>query len=71
MPKPPITHLVIDTWSTNDDYNGDCDYALVPMTLQYVSDLLWYMEEVGQLHKVDDNIYALERWDGTPPQVFE
>jgi hypothetical protein len=66
MTKPPITHLIIDTWSTNDDYNGDCDYALVPLTLQYVSDLLWYMEEVGQLHKVDDNIYALERWDGTP-----
>ncbi len=66
MSKPPITHLIIDTWSTNDDYNGDCDYALVPMTADYVADLLWYTEEVRQLYKVDDSIYALECWDGTP-----
>ena len=32
MSKPPITHLVIDTSSTDENYNGDCDYALVPMT---------------------------------------
>jgi hypothetical protein len=66
MSKPPITHLVIDTSSTNEDYNGDCDYALVPMTAVYVADLLWYMAEVGRLHRADDSVYDLECWDGTP-----
>jgi len=66
MSKPPITHLVIDTSSSNEDYTGDCDYALVPMTAVYVADLLWYMTEVGRLHNADDNIYNLACWDATP-----
>jgi len=66
MSKPPITHLVIDTSSTNEDYNGDCDYTLVPMTAAYVADLLGYMAEVVRLHKADDSVYNLECWDATP-----
>ena len=40
MSKPPITHLVIDTSSTDENYNGDCDFAQVPITPDYVDDLL-------------------------------
>jgi len=66
MSKPPITHLIIDTSSTNEDYNGDCDFALVPLTPDYVADLLWYMAEVARLHRADDSVYNIECWDATP-----
>jgi len=66
MSKPPITHLILDTSSTDDNYNGDCDYALVPMSASYVADLLWYMDEAVRLHKADDSVYNLECWDATP-----
>jgi hypothetical protein len=65
MSKPPITHLIIDTSSTNEDYNGDCDFALVPLTPDYVADLLWYMAEVERFHRADESIYAIECWDAT------
>jgi len=66
MSKPSITHLVIDTSSTDENYNGDCDFALIPMAATYVADLLWYMDEVVRLHKADDGIYNIECWDATP-----
>lgn len=66
MSKPPITHLVIDTSSADANYNGDCDYALVPMTAAYVVYLLWIMDEVVRLRRADDSVYNLECWDGTP-----
>ena len=64
--KPPITHLIIDTSSTNENGGGDCDFALVPMAAAYVADLLWYMDEVVRLRKADDSVYGLECWDATP-----
>jgi len=66
MNKPPITYLILDTLSSDENYNGDCDYALVPMTAIYVADLLWYMDEVVRLHKADDSVYNIECWDATP-----
>jgi len=66
MSKPPITHLVIDTSSTDENYNGDCDYALVPMTPDYVEDLLWYKSEVARMHRADESLYSIELWDATP-----
>ena len=66
MSKPPITHLVIDTSSTDENYNGDCDFALTPMSAAYVADLLWYMDEVARFHRADDSVYNLECWDSTP-----
>ncbi len=37
MPKKqPITHLIIDTSSSNEYDDGDCDHCLVPMTAEYV-----------------------------------
>ena len=46
MRKQPITHLIIDTSSSNEYDNGDCDYCLVEMTAEYVAYLLGYMDEV-------------------------
>ena len=66
MKKTPITHLVIDTSSTNEDYNGDCDYCLVPMTAAYISYMLNYMDEVRRLHRADNAVYGLECWDAGP-----
>ena len=66
MKKPPITHLVIDTSSTDENYNGDCDYVLVPMTPDYVEDILWYMSEVARMRRADENLYSIELWDATP-----
>jgi len=66
MSKPPITHLVIDTSSTDENYNGDCDYALVPMTPDYVEDLLWYMSEVARMSRAEESLYSIELWDATP-----
>jgi hypothetical protein len=65
MNKPPITHLILDTSSTNEDYNGNCDYCLVPMTAEYILYLLGYMDEVGRMHRADDAVYSLECWDGS------
>jgi hypothetical protein len=65
MSKLPITHLIIDTSSTNDDYNGDCDYCLIPMTVDYILYLLGYMDEVRRMHRADDAVYSLECWDGS------
>jgi hypothetical protein len=66
MKKHPITHLIIDTSSTNENDNGDCDFCLVPITAQYINYLLGYMDEVRRLHRADNAVYGLECWDGSP-----
>ena len=40
--------------------NGNCDFALVPMTAEYILYLLGYMEEVRRMHQADDAVYSLE-----------
>jgi len=66
MKKTPITHLIIDTSSSNEYDNGDCDYCLVQVTVEYIAYLLGYMDEVRRLHRADDSVYSLECWDGSP-----
>ena len=66
MSKKAITHLIIDTSSSNEYYNAECDYVLVEMTPEYVAGLLEYMERVAQMHRVDKNFYRLELWDYRP-----
>jgi len=63
MKKHPITHLIIDSTSSDENDNGGCDYCLVPMTAEYVAYLLEYMEEVRRLHRSDMDVYAIECWD--------
>ncbi len=66
MTNLPIIRIVIDTWSSSEDFNGDCDYALVAVDASYVAELLWRMEEVKRLLRADEDFYALEYWDGRP-----
>ena len=66
MKKQPITHLIIDTSSSNEFDNGGCDYCLVPMTVEYIAYLLDYMDEVRRMHRADNAVYSLECWDGGP-----
>jgi hypothetical protein len=65
MTPPPITHLMIDTSSSDECDNGGCDYCLVPMTAEYIAYLLDYMDEVRRMHRADNAIYSLECWDGS------
>ena len=64
--KDPITHLIIDTSSSNEYDSGDCDFCLVPMTAEYVAYLLAYMDEIRRLHRADNGVYAIECWDASP-----
>ena len=66
MKKHPITHLIVGTSSSNEYDNGDCDYCLVPMTVEYISYLLNYMDEIRRMHRADNAVYSLECWDGSP-----
>ena len=69
MKKLPITHLIIDTSSSNEYDSGDCDYCLVQMTAEYVAYLLSHMDEVRRLRRADNGIYAIKIWD-TSPRCF-
>jgi hypothetical protein len=69
MKKQPITHLIIDTSSTNEDDNGECDFCVVQMTAEYITYLLNYMDEVRRLHRADNSVYSLECWDASPMYV--
>jgi hypothetical protein len=66
MKKHPITHLIIDTSSSNEYDNGDCDYCLIEMTAEYVAYLLGYMDQVRTLHRADNGVYAIKCWDASP-----
>jgi hypothetical protein len=63
MNNKRITHLIVDTSSSDEDFNGGCDYCLVEMTAEYVSWLLQHMDRVVWLRKIDSGVYALECWD--------
>ena len=66
MKKRPITHLILDTTSSNENDDGDCDYCLVSMTAEYIAYLLAYMDEVARMHRADAQVYGIECWDGSP-----
>jgi len=66
MKKHPITHLIIDTSSSNEYDSGDCDFCLVQMTAEYIAYLLSYMDEIRRLHRADNGVYAIECWDASP-----
>ena len=63
MSKPIITHIVLDTSCTNEYLESTVDYCLIPMTPQYVADILKYMDIMARMYKKDEGIYNVERWD--------
>ena len=64
MSKKTTPHLIIDTSGSNE-YNGDCDFGLIPLTPAYVKELLQYRNMVSFLHWADDRLYNLEYFDDT------
>jgi hypothetical protein len=54
-----------------DALNGDCDFALMPMTPDYVEDLLWYMGEVARMRRADESLYSIELWDAVSRDTEE
>lgn len=66
MKPKPITYVLTDTVSSDPDYNGDCDYCLIPMSAGYISYLLDWMDKVGQLCREDRNLNNIRCWDYAP-----
>jgi hypothetical protein len=63
MTKPIITHIVLDTSYSNEYLDQGADYALIPMTPEYVADILKYVGIVARMYKKDNSIYNIEQWD--------
>jgi hypothetical protein len=66
MSKPPTLYLILDTSSSNEHDNGECDWSLIPLLLLYVNELIQYRNLVSFLYRADQQIYNLESWDATP-----
>jgi hypothetical protein len=61
---PPVT-IVLDTHSTDPDFNGDCDYAVVRLTPELVEQVRRRVELARQAGRQDDDLYELYFWWGT------
>ena len=61
----PATAIVIDTHSTNPDFNGDCDYAVVQLTPGLVDQVRRRVELARQAGRQDNDLYELYFWGGT------
>jgi hypothetical protein len=57
--------LVMSTWSS-DDFNGDCDFAIVDVTSELATKILRRMDIVRRLHLEDVSVRELVFWDCTP-----
>ena len=55
--------IVIDTFSTNPEFNGDCDYAAVDVTPELLAQLQRRAALARQMRAQDDRLYELYFWD--------
>ncbi len=58
-------HLIFDTHSTNADYNGDCDYALVELTPALAEQIRGRVALARQAGQQDNDLYELYFWGST------
>jgi len=58
-------HIIFDTRSTNDDYYGDCDCAVVELTLRLAEQIHSRVTVAQQAHQQDNDLYELYFWDST------
>ena len=58
-------HIVLDTHSSNSEYNCDCDYAVVELTPALVDGVRRRVELVRQAGQQDNDLYELYFWGGT------
>lgn len=58
-------HLIFDTNSTNSDYNGDCDCALVELTPALAEQIRSRVALARQAGQQDNDLYELYFWGST------
>ena len=63
MTKSLITHVMLDISCSNENLGPNPDYAWIPLTPEYVVEILKYMDLVARLYKKDNHLYCLKRWD--------
>lgn len=62
---PLLVAIVLDTHSTDPDFNGDCDYAVVRLAPELVEQVRRRVELARQAGRQDDDLYELYFWGGT------
>ena len=60
----PVT-IVLETHSTDPDFNGDCDYAVMRLTPGLMEQVRRRVEVARQAGQQDDDLYELSFWGGT------
>jgi hypothetical protein len=58
-------HLIFNTHSSNEDYNGDCDYAIVDLTPALVEQIRRRTALAHQAGQQDNDLYELSFWGST------
>ena len=61
----PVAAIVIGTHSTNPEFDGDCDYAVVQLTPELVDQIRRRVELVREAGRQDDDLYEIYFWGGT------
>jgi len=67
--KPPLQRqkitmkLILETTSSDENYNGDCDYATVELTPNLAKLALRRIKALKQIHEQDDQIWEMYFWD--------
>ncbi|MGA2621464.1 MAG: hypothetical protein ABSF26_27895 [Thermoguttaceae bacterium] len=62
-------HIVLHTHSSNPDYNGDCDYAVVELTPALLEQIRRRVELAREVRRQDDDLYELYFW-GSNAQFY-
>lgn len=58
--------LILEATSSDEGYNGDCDYATVELTLRLAKIALRRIKALKQIHQQDDQIWEMYFWDDSP-----
>ena len=58
-------HLILNTHSSNEHYNGDCDYAIVELTLALAERIRNRTALAGEARQHDSDLWELYFWGST------
>jgi hypothetical protein len=59
------TTIILGTHSTDPEFNGDCDYAVVQLTPELLEQIHRRVEVARQARQQDDDFFELYFWGGT------
>ena len=57
--------IILKSSSTNPEYNGDCDYAVVELTPVLVKQLRRRADLAREVGQQDNDLYEMRFWGGT------